>query len=139
MREIKFRLWCRRTSTMKNARTYDYKNPDECPKTLKGKDCPAEFFNSNGDKTHISDAIMDHNLGSDFYIMMQYTGLKDKNGKEIYEDDILQDVTGRKHRLKWDGIGWDPFIGNMEHKGDGWHYTIIGNIYENPELLKVSV
>ena len=74
------------------------------------------------------------------YFAMQYTGLRDKNGKEIYEGDII---------LRYGGKGWvrdiDPH--------DGWisgetvmgpvhiplnpeGVEVIGNIYENPELLE---
>jgi len=73
------------------------------------------------------------------YILMQYTGLKDKNGKEIYEGDIL----------RWEDRGGDyPSVMIMtkpvEIKNlnsmtpmlfDKIDYFVIGNIYENPELL----
>ncbi len=69
---------------------------------------------------------------------MQYTGLKDKNGKEIYEGDVL---SGR-YIVEYKN---DCFV-VQEHTND-WssvHYVlhhnpemeVIGNIYENPELLK---
>ncbi len=69
-------------------------------------------------------------------IFMQYTGLKDTNGKEIYEGDIMS-VNGEKAEVYYDennvcfclatGIDYNPCIGR---------YEIIGNIYENPDLLK---
>jgi uncharacterized phage protein (TIGR01671 family) len=69
-------------------------------------------------------------------IWMQYTGLKDKNGKEIYEGDILL------HAPHWDK-GRTKSVADMIypfHCGD-WSVEpedceIIGNIYENPELLQ---
>lgn len=76
----------------------------------------------------------------------QYTGLHDKNGKEIYEGDIVQ-WAGIKMEIFWGediGIGygfcWRPCGDNS-----GYHesmtgfideYEVIGNIYDNPELLE---
>lgn len=79
-------------------------------------------------------------------VVMQYTGLKDKNGTEIYEGDIYDNGL-RKFVVEYDEerAGFFPFA-----KDDGcgccsdevvWHPEsdeVIGNIYENPELLEVT-
>ena len=74
----------------------------------------------------------------------QYTGLRDKNNKKIYEGDIIQDERGKKYLIKW-GINSNGFIAktNEAHCNvySSYHLSFktqaIGNIYENPELLEV--
>ena len=75
----------------------------------------------------------------------QYTGLKDKNGKEIYEGDII--LVANHGRTPYVVIHreWDcSFVCNNENLVDFVHmfktmpqcYEVIGNIHENPELLE---
>lgn len=82
--------------------------------------------------------------------LMQYTGLKDKNGDEIYEGDLLKNNEPHESiKVKWSNLkgawttGYLGLIADLQagfvDGGDGETYNdreIIGNIYENPELLK---
>lgn len=72
-------------------------------------------------------------------ILMQYTGIKDKNGKEIYEGDILKYETGYMDSVTYED-GCFMTTGNSScdylHCSVGrYHPVVVGNIYENPELL----
>lgn len=76
--------------------------------------------------------------------LMQFTGLKDKNGKEIYEGDILAWKSKYSEKIDQATVFWDGNVAAFNwkmpglnfNKGGIRHFEIIGNIYENPELLK---
>lgn len=80
-------------------------------------------------------------------VIMQSTGLKDKNGKEVFVGDIIKCTRGCLHEVYIEKEYGGTFIGGMPAiylKGikEGYAWTeaeeIIGNIYENPELLEVD-
>jgi hypothetical protein len=112
-REIKFRAWDKTTNTGMLS-------------------CDWKWLGERAD--HISD-----------YILMQYTGLKDKNGKEIYEGDVIS-LGKHPYEVGWGEDGFESYYGYTgvvlrgayEESTDSTSATkweIIGNIYENPELL----
>ncbi|MDS8826360.1 YopX family protein, partial [Streptococcus pneumoniae] len=77
--------------------------------------------------------------------LMQSTGLKDKNGKEVFIGDIVKCTRGCPHEVYLEKEYGGTYIGGMPAiylKGllSGYAWTedeeIIGNIYENPELLE---
>ena len=70
--------------------------------------------------------------------LMQYTGLKDINGKEIYEGDIVNYFKDELAVIKWYKGG---FIIESESHGESFHdicaeIEVVGNMYENLELLE---
>ena len=69
------------------------------------------------------------------FVLMQYTGLKDKNGKEIYEGDILKTKYGTKFSFN-DLVEYH--IWKMKAPNAFYDVEIIGNIYENPELTQTT-
>lgn len=77
--------------------------------------------------------------------LMQSTGLKDKNGKEVFIGDIIKCTRGCLHEVYIEKEYGGTYFGGMPavylkdlREGYAWteHEEIVGNIYENPELLK---
>lgn len=121
MRDIKFRAWLPKANTM----VYEIEKDDDL----------ADIIADKGNK----------------YILMQYTGLEDKNGVEIYEGDILEytftDYKGKKlwkekYILKENISGWEMrnITKPRRHRSLSLvkNYEVVGNIYDNPDLLKKS-
>lgn len=70
---------------------------------------------------------------SDDLIFMQFTGLHDRKGKEIWEGDIVIPlwVVNWSEEL----FGWNPFVYNGGGEMMPEEVEVVGNIYENPDLL----
>ena len=89
-------------------------------------------------------------LKHDNFVTQQYTGLTDKNGKEIYEGDIVQYNQNSSYDnmdfiAKWsdDKLGFifqsnsgEQLVNQTPHLNRFKHLEVVGNIFENPELLK---
>ena len=140
MREIKFRAWDvfrKRISLVKcleyisggiNVSVNPYVDPDAETATF-----------------------VDENEVLDDCILMQFTGLLDKNGKEIYEGDVVTAPYRKGPQLIFFGVGGEGEPADTVGAYTGWcigdeectgftqyetgQYEVIGNIYENPELL----
>ena len=144
MREIKFRAFLKLTKEIVNVNKIDFENNQ------------ISFYKNNGDA---------YSYVCDFknIELMQFTGLHDKNGKDIYEGDIVKilytdwtsksdndnrtleeylDSLARIGIVYWDDLSLcytlkmknDCF--SSIHCGKYGYIEVIGNIYDNPELLE---
>ena len=132
-REIKFRAWLKEENKMVNVETIDFSEKS------------IQYL----EKNEIIDAYLLRTTFLEDIELMQYTGQKDKNGKEIYEGDIL------KYNFPYDGrlkhVSPVKFLETEASFGikDRYeneiplyriaannYFEVIGNIYENEELLK---
>lgn len=166
-REIKFRAWVPSIKTMLcDISIYPDGMIGIDEDDFKEQLNPAYEFDGEHVRTKISedgesgyDYVLTLNTGEDWvwidkdeYDLMQYTGLKDKNGKEIYEGDIVKcwDDSAITKKYEWGldkihvgVIKYNPphfslVIEDIQliHWSSAENIEIIGNIYENPELLK---
>ena len=119
MRDIKFRAWDTKFKAMSS------------PMNLRNG---LDFFHFG--PSHKGQLI--RALASDSIDLMQYTGLHDKNGVEIYEGDIVR-RDNTIFLVVWYEYGWHYAWGADEVSSrlhDANMFEVIGNIYENPKLLK---
>lgn len=129
MREIKFRCWDKENKEMLDV---EYLHWD---------DCTREFS--------IRTTMYTDYFDIEDMILMQYVGLKDENGKEVYEGDILEKIytdyndkefLREKYLVQNNICGWE--LRNLKKPKSHRSFQllkgckIIGNIYENPELLE---
>ena len=119
LKEIKFRAWHKEKHKMFEVQKMSFKT---------GKILPYGWN-------------MEHD-GIEFELM-QYTGLKDKNGKEVFEGDIVTDGTinyvvafyAGSWRLK-QNIDGDTWWKSLYRYVANFKVEVIGNVYENPAFLK---
>jgi uncharacterized phage protein (TIGR01671 family) len=146
MREIKFRAWDETKKAMHNDFQF-----------IKSGEEGNDWIVFTSDKQTLQ--TKPHPLENPFFQqqlkIMQYTGLKDKNGKKIYEGDIISVVDigdipseNSRHQVVYCGEDDYPAFDLKPHidcDSNGLSYLkaggdeemiILGNIYENPELLK---
>lgn len=128
MRDIKFRAWDLKRKEMHSVRDmyFDTRTPQ------------LDYF-----ITKSSQATYHANCES--FELMQYTGLKDKNGVEIYEGDILNygDYKNLHEVVFRNACFWGESIEYGKPTGIGIYNAledleVVGNIYENPELLETK-
>ena len=125
-REIKFRAWLKEDKKMENVKTIDF--TDKTIRCLKKN----EFIN----------AYLLRRVSFDDVELMQYTGLKDKNDKEIYEGDVVvlnnieidnMCIVRYEHSsYRLEGWSLREDLSNVEAK----FLEVVGNIYESKNLLE---
>jgi uncharacterized phage protein (TIGR01671 family) len=132
-RPIKFRVWGKFRKNDPDRMHYDTYGdmliPANGDRPIANNNFGDGYYGACGDRDYFMDG----------YVIMQYTGAKDKNNEEIYDGDVI-----KCEELVME-VRWDEFecaVVPVSDRGSvvGWgiakHSLIIGNIYESSELLK---
>ena len=124
MREIKFRAWDSVQEVMLPVENIDFRN---------------DLITLNEDDNSLTDTF-------EMITLMQYTGMKDKNGKEIYEGDIVGSLHMRAEVIFEDGSFRFKWLDKITKRVRKYNepmfkntnivFEVMGNIYENKELLE---
>jgi len=131
MREIKLRGWDTKKKRMYSA---EEMGRDQLTLSPDGRG----FINVHGRDTKLSKYYT-------YIIPLQYTGDKDKNGVEIYHDDLYKARNSIVYRVEMKVDGWGLFSGNSKCGVPSLYWMnicektngeVIGNIHQNPELLE---
>ena len=140
MREIKFRGLNRKTKVWEYGHLM-YSVSDSGLVIVETVDCPPSMQDPCGDTINLYHGVIHETVG-------QFTGLKDKNGKDIYDGDIVDcDMSYKGGALPHRGkIVFNKYFGAFATKNEGGEtlihnhivssFEVIGNIHENKDLLK---
>ncbi len=153
MREIKFRAWIPEVNILRDVINFDLDEPDDVYSRLP----QVKIWDHPSTRAAKIKGRVATYFKKDL-ILMQFTGLKDRNGKEIYEGDIVNlsylslpyeeadddecEIITHKGVIHYEcGSFW--FAGEGLSENCHFHYNdadreIIGNIYENPDLLEAK-
>jgi len=129
MREVRFRAWLPNTKEMFYGFDMDSGHGDG-------------YLTS--DPEYVRETVTIDSFKHPNITWLQYTGKKDKNGKGIYEGDVLES-NGYRSEAVWssdEGMFYISKSGtSIDRLGESLSYgdwVVVGNIYENPELLNVK-
>jgi len=129
MREIKFRAWDKEKSDSPYSGVMLY----------------LDIGNKHAQVSRLHVALLSDYMREDWGVLMQYTGLKDSKGVEIYEGDLIQ-YGKTTYEVRWNFVRWImfdpefagcdgfgmPLVGPSFSRNKMKDIEIIGNIYEHP-------